>query len=205
MSTEAEEKLAEDWYDRKTEMMEALLGKEHDLVRHAVIPYVVGGGLDLYFFPNGIAGTAIATKELSDLPGEGSSNAAFRSYELVMFTKHELATDLNDSATPFGRALDNINAILNVIAPYSAEAELNPNETCEFPEDMESLGGKCLIFDGYGRQAKGAVQDFGLLAVIEVFRSEMDFARQNGGANLIARLEEAGHYPYSDLEREPVV
>jgi hypothetical protein len=37
-----------------------------------------------------------------------------------------------------------------------------------------------------------------------VFRSEMEYARENGGAKLIRRLKKAGYYPYSDLDREAV-
>ena len=79
-------KAAEDWYERKSRLMEQSLGKEHDMVMHAIIPYSVGGGLDLYYYPNGIPGTAIATKELSESPTEGSSNKVYDRYELVMFT-----------------------------------------------------------------------------------------------------------------------
>ena len=204
MSEEHEEQLAQEWYDRKTALMESALGKEHDIVMHAIIPYAVGGGLDLYYYPNGVPGTAIATKECCESPDEGSTNDAFEFYELVMFTKHQLSLDdADDESTAFGKAHSNINAILNCIAPYSAQATLNPNETCEFPEDMETVGGKCLIFDAYSDKSK-AKASFGLLAIIEVFRSEMDFARNNGGAALLAQLKDAGHYPYSDLQREPV-
>ena len=204
-SDEAEEELARRWYDEKTALMEESLGPEHDVVMHAIIPYAIGGGLDLYYFAKGLKGTAIATKELSSLPNEGSSNELYRSYELVMFTRHPLRLDLaRDEATDFGRAHSTINSILNCMAPYSATATLNPNETCEFPEEMERLGGKCVIFDGYARHSKGLARDFGLLAVIEVFRSEMEFARRKGGAKLIERLKSKGHYPYSDLDRDPV-
>jgi hypothetical protein len=172
---------------------------------HAIISYAVGGGLDLYYYPNGLPGTAIATKELSELPNEGSSNKVYRSYELVMFTKHRLDLDAAmDETTEFGRAHMNINTILNRIAPYSAQATLNPNETCEFPAGMERVGGKCLIFDGYACHSDDVAENFGLLALIEVFRSEMEYARKHGGANLIKRLKAKGHYPYSDLDREPV-
>ena len=185
--------------------MEASLGKEHDMVMHAIIPYAIGGGLDLYYYPNGLPGTAIATKELSELPNQGSSNRVYRSYELVMFTKHRLDLDAaNDENTEFGRAHTNLNAILNPIARYSAQATLNPNETCEFPAGMKRVGGKCLIFDGYASHSDDMGEDFGLLAVIEVFRSEMEYARKHGGATLIQRLKEKGHYPYSDLDRAPV-
>jgi hypothetical protein len=203
MSNDADEKQAQEWYDRKSERMVALLGKEHDMVMHAIIPYAVGGGLDLYYFPNGINGTAIATKELCETPGEGSSNDAFDTYELVMFTRHPLSLDDSDNqSTPFGRAHHSINAILNCIAPYSAQAKLNPCETCEFPEDMDDVGGKCLIFDAYKSETENA--DFGLLLIIEIHRSEMEYARENGGKALLAKLKKAGCYPYSDLDRPPV-
>ena len=199
------EEAAQRWYDRKSALMEEMLGKEHDIVMHAIIPYAIGGGLDLYYYPNGIPGTAVATKELSELPGEGSSNRVFQCYELVMFTKHAL--DLNaakDEDTPFGQAHRVINSVLNRLAPYSAQAALNPNETCEFPADMPTVGGRCLIFDGYPSHPGDAVAEFGLLAVIEVFRAEMEYARENGGTKLLKRLKAKGCYPYSDLDRGPV-
>jgi hypothetical protein len=203
---DSEEKRAQQWYDRKSALMEKLLGKEHDMVMHAIIPYAIGGGLDLYYYAKGIPGTAIATKELSELPGEGSSNRVFQCYELVMFTKHPLDLDAaTDESTEFGRAHTTINAILNRIAPYSAQATLNPNETCEFPGDMPEVGGRCLIFDGYPSYSEDKSAKFGLLAAIEVFRSEMQFARSKGGATLLKRLKDKGHYPYSDLSRKPVV
>jgi len=45
---------------------------------------------------------------------------------------------------------------------------------------------------------------FGLLVLIEIHRSEMEYAREHGGAKLLARLKRAGCYPFSDLDREPV-
>jgi hypothetical protein len=205
MAKKSEENLANEWYDHKSALMEKSLGKEHDMVMHAVIPYAIGGALDLYYYPNGIPGTAIATKELSEMPNQGSKNKVFRSYEMVMFTKLPLSMDdAQKRKTPFGRVHRSINAFLNAMAPYSAEAELNPNETCEFPADMEEIGGKCLIMDGYACHSDDLAKDFGLLLIIEIFRSEMDFARDNGGARLIAKLKKKGHYPYSDLNREPV-
>jgi hypothetical protein len=201
-----DEARAQLWYDHKSKLMERALGKEHDMVMHAIIPYAIGGTLDLYYYPKGIAETAIATKELSELPNEGSSNRVYKSYELVMFTRHPLSLDdAKTEDTPFGKAHRNINKVLNYIARYSAESSLNPHETCEFPEDFEGVGGKCLIFDGYACYSDDLADQFGLLAIIEVFRSEMDFARRNGGEALLQKLKDAGHYPYSDLDREPVV
>lgn len=201
----SDDKAANRWFERKSAMMEKWLGKEHDLVMHAIIPYAIGGGLDLYFYPNGIPGTAFATKELSEAPGEGSTNDVFRNYELVMFTKHKLDLDVAfDTTTEFGRAYGAIQPILNGLAPYSAIASLNPNETCEFPAEMERVGGRCLIFDGYPTYFKGKQVEFGLLAAIEIFRSEMEFAMQQKGRELLQRLRDHHYYPYSDLDRKPV-
>lgn len=196
---------AEEWYEHKSRLMAESLGTEHGIVMHAIIPYAVGGALDLYYYPNGLPGTAIATKELSELPNEGSSNDVYRSYELVMFTKEILDLDAaDDEATPFGKAHRTIRSILNPIARYSAEATLNPHETCEFPADMDRVGGKCLIFDAYACHSDEVADNFGLLAIIEIFRSEMEFSRAHGGAKLLRRLKNKGFYPYSDLDRPPV-
>ncbi len=175
------------------------------MVMHAIFPYAIGGGLDLYYFPNGAPGTAVATKELSELPNQGSSNRTFSCYELAMFTRHPLNLDeAKDENTAFGRAHSNINGVLNYMARFSATASLNGNETCEFPKDFEGLGGKCFILSEYGSRSDAVVRCFGILAVIEVLRPEMEFARSFGGAELIARLKANHHYPYSDLDREPV-
>ena len=204
-SAAANEDLAKRWYERKSALMEASLGKEHDIIMHALIPYYVGGGLDLYYYPNALPGTAIATKELCELPDAGPSNKVFSCYELVMFTKHELDVGAADNeSTAFGRQHSNIKAILNLIARYSAEAKLNPNETCEFLADMVGMGGKCVIFDEYACHSDDMAESFGLLAVIEVFQSEMAYARGRGTTQLIERLKSEDYYPYSDLDREPV-
>jgi len=202
----AEEAEAQAWYDQKSKVLESILGPEHDMVMHAIMPYGIGGALDLYYYPHGIEGTAVATKELTEVPEESPSNAIYQRYELVMFTRHPLDLDkARDESSPFGAAHCNINLLLNHIARYAQMATLNPNETCEFPQEMDDVGGKCLVFDTYA--PKGAVLDgdLGLVLVIEIFRDEMDWARENGGAKLIGRLRDAGHYPYSDMDREPVV
>lgn len=210
-----------------------LLGKEHDRVFHALFPFAVGGGLDLYVYPHHIPGTAIATKELTEDPDRAPGNHVFETYELVMFTKHapdpedpaEKPTDGGLPDTPFGKAVRNINAILNPVAQYAFVATLNPCETMEFPKEMDVIGGQSVILDAYGeydlpeqpppagnfftrlfrRRPAPERIPFGLLAVIEVQRVELDFAREHGGQALLDRLKAAGHYPYSDLDREPVV
>jgi hypothetical protein len=194
------------WHRRKEELMERSLGKSFDTVMHAIIPFAVGGALDLYYYPSGIPGTAIGTRELSELPGQGSSNREFKNYELVMFTRHAIdLKSVKDGSTAFAKAHRSISGILNPIARYSSQASLNGNETCEFPADMKGVGGKCLIFDSYAMHEDNRFGTFGLLAIIEIFRSEMEFARKHRGVALLSRLKSAGVYPYSDMDRKPVV
>ena len=64
MSDDGDSRLAEEWYQRKSAMLKELLGPEHDMVLHAMVPYYLGGSLDLYFFPKGIPGVGVATKEI---------------------------------------------------------------------------------------------------------------------------------------------
>jgi hypothetical protein len=204
-SSDENDRIEQEWYDRKSQLMEQSLGREHGMVMHAIIPYAIGGALDLYYFPNGLSGTAIATKELCELPTEGAANDVFDVYEMVMFTRHKIDLDAaRDESSDFGKAHSTIKSILNCMARYSAEARLNPYETCEFPEKMERIGGRCLIFVDYAHHRDEVAGTFGLLGIIEIFRSEMDYARENGGAALIELLKTKGHYPFSDLDREPV-
>lgn len=187
--------------------MAQALGKEHDMVMHALIPYEVGGGLDLYYYPNKIKGTGIATKELTFACRDSSKNSVNDRYEIVMFTEQDLNLDhAKDENTAFGKEHANINAILSCIAPYSSQAELNPNETCEFPGDMDKVGGKCLIFDSYETEnGKMNEEKFGIILIMEIFRDEMEFAMNNGGQALFEKLKEKGVYPYSNLNRPSVL
>lgn len=204
---EEEERLEEEWHDKKDELMIGILGKEHDMVMHAIIPFEIGGALDLYYFPNQVDGTGVATKELTFACRDSSHNSKYSKYEIVMFTEHKLdLDDAKNEETPFGKAHRNISSVLNLIANYSTEAILEPYETCEFPEDMEDVGGKCLIFDSYEPNGKKSNDDgFGIMLVIEVFRDEMDFAREKGGKVLLNKLKKKGFYPYSDLNRISVI
>src|ERR1043166_4073498 len=58
-------------YKLKSQALEKVLGKSHDLVGHAIIPFEVGGAVDMYYYPNGIKGTGYATMELIQPDGTG--------------------------------------------------------------------------------------------------------------------------------------
>ena len=92
------------------------------------------------------------------------------------------------------------------IGNYSSQAVLNPRDTCEVPGDEDD--DRCILFDDYSPVKKGfkiGDRQHHLLLCMEVFRSEMEYARANGSNKLIELLQQKGYYPYSDLDREPVV
>jgi hypothetical protein len=206
MSAETDESARLEWDRRKSQLMMQILGPEHDHVMHSIVPYAVGGSLDLYYFPNpsGLRGTAIATKELSELPGSGSSNSIFKNYEFVVFSKFPIDFKVAyDDSTVFGRSHRAADFILNRLAPYSAEAVLEPFDTCEVPGEGPETPSQFVIFNAFPDFPTDQIQ-FGLMAVIRVFQSELEFARANSCRELVERLSDAGVYPYSDLDREPI-
>jgi len=58
------------FYELKLASMEKILGKSHELVRHAIIPFPFGP-VDMYYFPNALSGCAFATMELIKPDGSG--------------------------------------------------------------------------------------------------------------------------------------
>lgn len=205
----AEDKFTEDQYDQdyeqKVQGLENILGKMNNIVGHSIIPFAVGGAVDMYYFPNHIEGTGFATMELLDPDGNGPMPNLFGTYELTAFTKQPYSGNA-ETETAFDSIKRRVCGIFTTIGNYSFDAVLNPYQTCEIPRGDEDT--IYLIFDKY----QPGTNEFNiggrihhLLLCIEVFKNEMDYARANGGKNLIEKLKEARFYPYSDLDREPVV
>ncbi|HMG83968.1 MAG TPA: suppressor of fused domain protein [Ferruginibacter sp.] len=191
-------------YEEKEKGLETVLGKMYGIVGHAIIPFEVGGAVDMYYFQNHIQGTGFATMELLDPNGNGPKPNRLGTYELVAFTKQPY-NESEGTETAFNLIERRICGIFTTIGNYSFQAVLNPNETCEVPTDREE--NRCLVFSNYqpdNKQFKIGDRQHHLLLCLEIFRSEMEFARKNGSEELLDKLKVAGHYPYSDLDREPV-
>ncbi|WP_282080163.1 suppressor of fused domain protein [Aquimarina algiphila] len=200
------EKEHEKDYELKSKGLEEVLGKMHNLVGHAIIPFSIGGAVDMYYFPNHIKGTGFATMELLNPDGNGPLKNRLGTYELVSFTKYVYNTN-DEVQTPFNLIERKACGFLTSIGMYSSQAVLNPKETIEIPNG-ENEENTCLVFDLYepdGKKLKIGDREHHLLLCLQIFRSEMDFARQNGSDELFKLLKEKGHYPYSDLDRDPVV
>jgi hypothetical protein len=189
-------------YELKLQGLENVLGKMHNLVGHAIIPFEIGGAVDMYYFPNHIKGTGFATMELLAPDGSGTLPNRLGTYELVAFTQYDYDTSNDkDTQTPFELIERKIWGIFTAIGFYSRKAVLNPNETCEIPNEEENT---CIVFDNY-KEFKIGDRTHHLLLCIQLFRSEMEYAMKNGSEKLFDKLKQAGYYPYSDLDREPVV
>jgi hypothetical protein len=192
-------------YELKLKGLENVLGKMHDLVGHAMIPFAVGGAVDMYYFPNDIKGTGFATMELLDPDGTGPLPNRFGTYELVAFTRYDYYNG-NETETPFNLIERQICGFFTKIGFFSREAVLNPNETCEVPNG-EGEENTCLVFNLYepdNKKFKIGERKHHLLLCIQVFKTEMEFSRANGSEELFTKLKQAGYYPYSDLDRPPV-
>lgn len=192
-------------YELKEQGLENVLGKMLNTVGHAIIPFDIGGAVDMYYFPNHIKGTGFATMELLDPKGNGPKPNDYGTYELVAFTKHIYNSDYEND-TAFNLIERRICGIFTRVGNFSFEAVLKPGDTCEVPSDDDDT--RCLIFDIYQPNNKEFLigdKKHHLLLCMEVFRSEMDYARANGSSKLFGLLKSKGFYPYSDLDRKAVV
>jgi hypothetical protein len=195
---------AEEYYKLKEAGLMAVLGPMHGYVGHAIIPYEVGGAVDMYYFPQPDGGTALATMELLESDGTGPKKSRIGTYELVAFTRHSVASP--EPNAQFEAIERRLCGIFTTIGRYSTQAVLNPMETAEVPAG-ENEPNRCIVFDEYSKPGvpfRIGGRRHGLLLCVEVHASELAFARQHGTAKLVAHLRDAGHYPKSDLDRAPV-
>ena len=197
-------------YEDKKNALEKILGPMHELVGHAIIGFQIGGPLDMYYFNKGIPGTGFASMELIEPDGSGPKSNRIGTYEIVAFTKLEKTDhkhgDKYDENSPFDKIELRLRSIMTTMANYSYNCALNPCETGEIPGD-DGEPNTCLIFDDYtpdGKQFEINEKRHCLLLCMEVHPSEMHYARENGTAKVIQMLKDAGHYPYSDLDRPAV-
>jgi hypothetical protein len=192
-------------YELKSQGLENVLGKMHNLVGHAIIPFAVGGAVVMYYFPNHIKGTGFATMELLEPDGAGPLPNRLGTYELIAFTKHDYDSS-EDAQAPFNLVERRVCSTFTSIGCFSRQAVLNPSDTCEVPNGVGEEN-TCLILDLYepdNKEFKIGARKHHLLLCLEIFRSEMEFARANGSEKLFLKLKESGHYPYSDLDRQRV-
>jgi hypothetical protein len=114
-------------YELKRQGLERVLGKMHDLVGHAIIAFEVGGAVDMYYFPNAIDGTGLATMGLIVPDGSGPKPSSIGTYEFVAFTRHRI--DDESGKVPFDQIERRLGGIFTAVGGYAHEARLNPSST----------------------------------------------------------------------------
>jgi hypothetical protein len=199
-------------FQQKKAAIEKILGPLSD-VRHAFLPHAAGGPLDLYRFEHALPGTVFATLDLIYPDGQGPQRNPFGTYELLACTRLRAAPsptplfkrEADRSRAPYERMAERIAYMLTLLAGSSTERVLSPGDTAEL--DYGPKGQLSLLFDRFDRPSALRVgkKKHHLLLCMEIFPSELAFARQAGTARLLPLLQAAGHYPYSDLDREPVI
>lgn len=158
-----------------------------------------------YFFHQHLDGSGLATMELAPLKGQHARNSVYKKYELVGFVPVKVGQDLNDlsdvaGSTPGGL----LRAAIAEVGAYAFNAQLQPGNTLEFPEDFgPSMSGRAFVFDAY--LPKHFDSAFGLMLLLEIHREEMAWARENHGQELLAKLKDSSAYPFSNLNRPKVV
>lgn len=143
--------------------------------------------------------------ELIEPDGSGPVPSRIGTYELVAFTKYKVGDEATKTA--FEEANLRIRNIFTIVGRYSHETQLNLGETAELP-GIEGEPGHHVIFDQFVTPGADFIigdRKHGLLLVIEVFKSEMEHTKANGSQLVLDELKMRGHYPYSDLDREPVL
>jgi len=191
-------------YESKKLGMEKILGPMYPLVGHAVLPFQLGGPVDMYYFAETCEGTCMATMELLEPDGTGPKPSRIGTYELVAFTKHKVSYEPNNPK--FDEIVMRMRVIFTNLARYAVDDKFNPLETVELPGSKGDPG-YCVILDEYKKPGTDFLvsgRKHGLLLVIIVHRSEMIAAMKNGSVTVLDKLKDKGYYPYSDLDREPV-
>jgi hypothetical protein len=202
-------------YTAKKAALERILGPMDDIVGHAIIPYAIGGAVDMYYFSRGLPGTVFATMELIEPDGSGPQPNRLGTYELVACTRIPRPLSKVESGDvpggvekrsdhPFNQIERRMCGVLTVLGRYGTEAVLEPGQTAELPGDEPEY----VVFDEFPSKAgpfRIADRRHGLLLVIEIHPSELEFARTKGSTKLLRLLQKKGFYPYSDLDRPAVV
>ncbi|KUK64187.1 MAG: Uncharacterized protein XD84_1655 [Desulfotomaculum sp. 46_80] len=189
-------------FEAKEKALQDVLESKCDLIGYAKIPFQIGGNVDLYCYSLTDQGTALVTMELIKPDGSGPIPNKTGTFELIACTRKK---DSDGGQQFLEEVIVRFSNIFTMLGEYSSVNNVEPGDTCEIPLEDEDI---CLLFDEYKNNEKKFVvngQEHGLLLCIEVFRSEMEYAMEHGSDELIFYLKLLNHYPFSGLDREPVV
>jgi hypothetical protein len=183
-----------DWkktWEERQRGLEAVLGKADGSVFHSPVPFFLGGNADVLRFPNFVPGMTYVTSELT---GDESEQipSSLGIYELMICGR----TDLDRGAN-----------LIAQLAGYTCEAILEPGQTMDIENYFGDKTIRALLFanprEG-GLSFDCAGQKCGLLLCLGITADELSFAREFGNAKLLAELQRANVFPYTEPDRPTI-
>lgn len=181
------------WWKARVEALEKILGKSHDTVGHAVVPFCLGadmgGAADVVYFHHHVPGIVSVTSELIGYEGQ-QPNDQGTNYELMICHRDD---------EPWG------GNIISRLASYTLEMPLNPGETMDIgPATPEGSTIAAFLFYDYGRFRVRDI-DAGLLLCVGITETELEACRDGNREEVEAALQNAGVFPFTDLYRASVI
>jgi hypothetical protein len=94
------------------------------------------------------------------------------------------------------------------LAAYTCKAKLEPEQTMDIGNFLGDSTLPAIIFahpreGGFSFEFAG--KKFGLLLYVGIAAEELNYARKNGGAKLLAKLKQANVFPYTEPGRGSVM
>ena len=173
------------------ENLNKLLGKQYEKVLHSIVPfdfgYDVGGASDVYIYKNHINGIVYIT---GDLFGKEQAKSDAGNYEFMICHSEE------DSWGP---------NLISKLSYYSIESSINSGETMNigaFAKSENTI--KAIIFDKYAEFIIDECK-YGIMLIIGITSKELEWAKKNGGKELLKKLKEYKIYPITNLKRESIL
>ena len=173
------------------ENINSILGEPADHVLHAVVPfdlgYDAGGRADVYIYQKHLENCIVYIT--GDLIGKKQGNSDAGNYEFMICHSNENTWGPN---------------LINTLAYYTLTSSINSGETMDlgpFAEEENTI--KAIIFDKYS-EFKIRFQKYGLMLIIGITEDELEWAKKNGGKELIKELKEKKTYPITDLKRKSI-
>ena len=183
-----------DTFDYKSEIIPALVtefGALDESVLHSPIPFEMGFNSgcrsDVYVFKQHLTGSVYVT---GDLWGSEQKKSDAGNYELMV------AHQSDDTWGP---------NLISMLAYYTQEASLNAGETMGLPPELCSGNGLAGILFNKHTQIAYKGKTLGIMAVIGITKSEIEYSMRFGGSTLLSALKDKGIYPFTIFNRRPAI
>ncbi len=181
-----------DLWDKRKQVLEAILGPSTGTVLHSPVPLALGGIADVLTFRHFVKGYCYVTADLTG--GEsGQLPTSLGTYEIVICVRKALPLAAN---------------LVAQLGKYSLSNPLEPGETMDIGSYFGQRSVDALIFSPLSNppeKFKVEEKKCGLLLCLGITRAELNFKMEYGSDALLKRLQKASIIPYTDIDRASVI